>query len=148
MSFQLENLSHQDWNQPFRISSRPAISLARSKVDMCSVSPARSLAQTTSNVLSLLSLSQVSRRESASEHWPALSSFLHQAVTASPVCCIISFDDLVRSHCRCVRKGESRPHRKATGSMWQNNQLLSQQRMTACMATHTIKDRHSTNLAT
>ena len=53
MCFQLESLSHQDWKQHFRISSRQAISLARTKVDMCSVSPTRSLAQTTSNLSSL-----------------------------------------------------------------------------------------------
>ena len=49
--FNLKNLSHQDWNQHFRISSRQ--SLARSKVGMCSVSHTRSLAQTTSNLSSL-----------------------------------------------------------------------------------------------
>ena len=47
------HLSHQDWNQHFRISSRQATSLARTEVGMCSVSPTRSLAQTTSNLSSL-----------------------------------------------------------------------------------------------
>ena len=69
MSFQLENLSHQDWNQHFRNSSRPAISLARTKVDTCS------LAQTAFNVSSLTKVTVAGL---------ALSSYLHQAVTASP----------------------------------------------------------------
>ena len=75
MSFQLENLSHQDWNQLFRNSSRPAISLARTKVDMCSVSPTLSLAQTAFNVSPLTKVTVAGL---------ALSSNLHHAVTASP----------------------------------------------------------------
>ena len=75
MSFQLENLSHQDWNQHFRNSSRPAISLARTKVDMCSVSPTRSLAQTAFNVSSLTKVTVAGL---------ALSSSLHHDVTATP----------------------------------------------------------------